>query len=411
MAERRAVTKEMQARYRGARKLEKGRMLEELCLITGWSRGHARQALTGARAKAVTRRPRRPRLPTYGPEVMPALKKVWAAYGGICGKRLSPFMGEAIAAMERHDELKVDPAIRAKLVRMSAATIDRMLAPERRRLRVGGRSGTKPGTLLRHQVPIRTFADWDERRPGFVEVDLVGHDGGSSAGEFCQALDLTCVFSGWTEIRAVPNKAQLWVFEALKAIEARLPFPLLGLDSDNGSEFINHDLVAYCADRKITFTRSRPYRKNDNCFVEQKNWTVVRQQVGYARYDTAAELEVLNELYGHLRLVVNFFSPVMKLVEKTRQGARIRRRYDTRATPYRRLLACPDIEASTKRALTRQYRSLNPVQLRRDIDRCQKRLQSIGRTKARGKEVVSPPPDHPWRTSFVRQRKTATRTT
>jgi hypothetical protein len=238
----------------------------------------------------------------------------------------------------------------------------------------------------------------------------VGHDGGSTAGDYCQTLDVTCVFSGWTEMRAVKNKAQRWVFEALKDIEVALPFPLLGIDSDNGSEFINHDLVAYCAHQEITFTRTRPERKNDNCFIEQKNWTVVRQQVGYARYDTEKELEVLNELYGYLRLMVNFFSPVMKLIEKTRQGARVRRRYDTPKTPYRRLLASADISASTKRGLTRQCRSLNPVQLRRDIDRCQKRLEAIGRTKAKRREVSAPPADHPWRTSFMRQRKTLTRT-
>jgi hypothetical protein len=192
--------------------------------------------------------------------------------------------------------------------------------------------------MLKRQVPIRTFAEWDEDRPGFCEVDLVGHDGGNLLGEFCQTLTLTCVNTGWTEVRALPNKAQRWVHEALDDLSRELPFPLLGLDTDNGSEFINHQLFRWCADREITFTRSRPFRKNDNCFVEQKNWSVVRQQVGYGRYDTPAELEVLSELYGHLRLYVNFFQPQMRLVEKTRREAKVARRYTAR-TPYRRVLA------------------------------------------------------------------------
>jgi hypothetical protein len=257
-------------------------------------------------------------------------------------------MAEAIEALERHGELSLDPEVRAKLLRISAATIDRALAPERSRLRVRGRSGTKPGSLLRRQIPIRTFADWDDRSPGFCEVDLVAHDGGDPAGEFCQTLDVTCVATGWTEMRALPNKAQRWCFEALMQIRSDLPFPLRGLDSDNGSEFINDQLLRYCSAERITFTRSRPYRKNDNCFVEQKNWPVVRQMVGYARYDTAAELGCLSELYSWLRLYVNFFQPQMRLVSKTRRGATVTKRYDRARTPYRRILEHPQIPEDTK---------------------------------------------------------------
>jgi hypothetical protein len=277
MAERRAVTRQMARRYQLGAKKEKGLMLDELCALTGWSRRHARRALQLAAGPSPNRR-RAPRERIYGPEVLGPLRRVWAALDGPSGKRLAPFMSEIVAALERAGELGLEPEIRAKLLRMSAATIDRALAPDRKRLQVKGRSGTKPGSILKRQIPIRTFAQWDDRRPGFCEVDLVAHDGGSPFGEFCHTLDLTCVNTGWTEMRALRTKAQRWVREALADIAKDLPFPLLGLDSDNGSEFINVELFSWCAERGITFTRSRPYRKNDNCFVEQKNWPVVRSR-------------------------------------------------------------------------------------------------------------------------------------
>jgi len=197
----------------------------------------------------------------------------------------------------------------------------------------------------------------------------------------------------------VRNKAQRWVHEALVDIEATLPFVLRGLDSDNGAEFINHQLLRYCTEHDITFTRSRPYRKNDNCFVEQKNWPVVRQMVGYGRYDTPAELRVLDELYSHLRLYVNFFQPQMRLVSKTRHGAKVTKRYDTARTPYRRILEHPQIPTEAKEALTRTYLGLNPAELKREIGRCQDRLLELARTKPERKEVI-PSPDHPFRRTF-----------
>lgn len=419
MAERRAVTKQMAARYRTASKGEKGRMLDELCALTGWTRRHARRALAQA-ASGKAAPARRPRPRTYGPEVFEPLRFVWATLGGPAGKRLAPFMSEAVQALERHGELELSPPVRAKLCSVSASTIDRMLAPERARLRVKGRSGTKPGSILKRQIPIRTFAEWDDRRPGFCEVDLVAHDGGDPNGHFCHTLDLVCVATGWTEPRALVTKAQRWVREALEDVEGSLPFPLLGLDSDNGSEFINIELLAWCEDREITFTRSRPYRKNDNCFVEQKNWPVVRQSVGYARYDTPAELEMLAELYRHLRLYVNFFQPQMKLVSKTRRGAVVAKRFDVARTPYRRVLGSSHVAEEAKAKLTAIYLELNPAELKRAIGRCQERLLELGKTKAdRGREVT-PRPDHPFRetiswrqrsrTSLVRQPKMASRT-
>jgi hypothetical protein len=399
MAERRAVTKQMVKRYARCSKLEKGRMLDELCALTGWTRRHARRALAVA-ATTAPPRPRKPRERIYGPEVLEPLRRVWATLGGPTGKRLAPFMGEVVQAMERFGELEVSPAVRAKLLRVSAATIDRLLVNERRRLQVRGRSGTKPGSILKAQIPIRTFSEWDDRRPGFCEVDLVGHEGGDPNGEFCQTLDLTCVNTGWTETRALPVKSQRWVREALADIRETLPFPLLGLDSDNGSEFINVELFRWCEENSITFTRSRPARKNDNCYVEQKNWPVVRQQVGYLRYDTAAELAVLRELYGELRLYVNFFQPQQKLVAKTREGARVRRSYDTAQTPYQRVLASVDVAPEAMASLTETYLGLNPVELKRRIGVCQDRLVEMARSKPNTRKEVSRPPDHPFRTAF-----------
>jgi hypothetical protein len=398
MAERKAVTKQMAGRYAKASKGGKGKIIDELCALTGWTRRHARRALAAALDRSAPPA-RRPRLRTYDEEVLAALRKVWRVAGGPAGKRLAPFMSEFVEALERHGELHLNAGVRERLCGMSAATIDRALAPERKRLKIRGRHGTKPGTLLRQQIPIRTFADWDDARPGFCEVDTVGHEGGIASGEFCVTLTLTDVASGWTEMRAVANKAQRRVHQALCHIAETLPFPLLGVDSDNGGEFINDMLLRWCIDRGITFTRTRPYRKNDNCFVEQKNWTHVRQHVGYARYDTPVELFLLNELYGLLRLWVNYFSPQQKLVSKTRRGARVSRRYDTARTPFRRLLDAPEVSGQVKRKLEAEYRGLNPAALSREIGRLQKRLVELSATKR--PPAPGMPEAHRWRSDLV----------
>lgn len=397
MAQRKAVTKQMAARYARASKREKGAMLDELCELTGWTRRHARRALLAPAPTPTVRAPR-PRI--YGEEVFEPLRFVWATLGGPAGKRLAPFMAEAVEALERHEEIELTPEVRDKLLRVSAATIDRMLAPERAKLRMKGRSGTKPGSILRRQIPIRTFSDWDDAQPGFCEIDLVSHDGGDATGEFCFTLTLTCVATGWTETRALRNKAQRWVHEALVDIAGVLPFPLLGLDCDNGSEFINRHLLRWCQENEITFTRTRPYRKNDNCFVEQKNWPVVRQQVGYARYDDPEELEAMRELYRHLRLSVNFFSPLMKLVAKSRRGAQVTKTFDRASTPFRRVVEAPEVSDVAKRQLEETFLTLNPADLRRQIGSCQDRLIELAATKReRRREVRFPPPrslPDPW---------------
>jgi hypothetical protein len=299
----------------------------------------------------------------------------------ICGKRLAPVLKEIIIRLERCQEIRISDKVREKLFRISPATIDRLLAKERKKQQIKGRSNTKPGTLLRNQIPIRTFSDWNEKKPGFAEIDLVGHDGGDSHGEFAQTLDVTDICTTWTETEAVRNKAQVWVFNALKDIRQRMPFPLLGIDSDGGGEFINDQLFRYCQQEKITFTRSRSYRKNDSCFVEQKNYSIVRRAVGYLRYDTEEELLTLNELYRSLRLYTNFFQPTMKLIEKTRIGSKITKKYDKAQTPYRRVLACPDVSAGDKLALKNLYAKLNPAQLKRQITKLQQKLNRLNTTK------------------------------
>lgn len=385
MSERRAVIKAWSSQYRKSGKKEKGRILDDLVALTGYNRCYAVNLLrwdgkvirAGRRVRLVgdlRKKAKRTRPRLYDETVLDGLKAIWAIMDCICGKRLAVILPEVIPILEKHQEIVLDTVTRKKLLQISAASIDRLLVAERRKWMLRGRSGTKPGTLLKHQIPIRTFADWNEAQAGFVEIDLVGHDGGDASGDYCQTLDVTDVASTWTETEAVINKAQVWVFDALKSIRAHLPFPLLGIDSDNGSEFINNHLLRYCQQEKITFTRGRAGKKNDGCFVEQKNYSVVRRAVGYARYDSQAQLRLLNELYGYLRLYTNYFQPVMKLLSKERNGAKVKKKYDEPKTPYQRLMDMPDISQKAKQRLKAEYATLNPAHLKREITRLQEKL-------------------------------------
>jgi len=264
-----------------------------------------------------------------------------------------------------------------------------MLAPTRKGYQLRARTQTKPGTLLKHQIPIRTFSDWDDLQPGFVEIDLVSHEGGNARGDYAFTLDATDVCTGWTETEAVRNKAEKWVFAGLQKAKARFPFDIMGIDSDNGSEFINNHLYRYCTQNKITFTRSRPYRKNDNCFVEQKNYSIVRRAVGYRRYDTPGELQALNELYAVLRLYTNFFQPSMKLIEKTRIGSKVCKKYDKAKTPYRRVLESGFIPDEAKEELEQLYVTLNPAKLNREVNRLQDRLDELAQSKHKAEQEVN----------------------
>lgn len=307
----------------------------------------------------------------YGDEVIAALRKVWAVLDAPAGKRLAPFLPEIVDRLIACGELSISDAVRYQLVRMSAATIDRRLAAERARWRPKGRSLTKPGSLLKSQIPIRTWADWDDTQPGFVEIDLVGHEGGNPAGDFAQTLTVTDtvtdIATGWTENRAVRNKAQKWVLAALSEIVAGFPFPVLGIDSDNGSEFINAHLLEFCQRNEITFTRSRPGNKNDGCHVEQKNWAVVRHTVGYHRYTGDLQVDLLNGIYALLRDQINFFTPQQKLVSKTRHDAKVIKKHDTAKTPFQRACTDPTIDITDKAALHGHYLTLNPAATQREI--------------------------------------------
>lgn len=392
MKQRQAVTSVTIQRYRKGRKKVKQQILDEFCATTGYSRGYARFVLRnhgrevwlrGKRIIVGDLRQRQQRLKPryYDEDVVKTLIRLWELLNNLCGKRLVAIMPELIIKLEHFGELRLATITKEKLLRISASSVDRLLQAERRKHQLRARSHTKPGTLLKHQIPIRTFAEWDEQQPGFAEIDLVAHDGGLALGDFCQTLDLTDVCTGWTETEAVPNKAQVWVFEAIQKVRERLPFPLLGLDSDNGSEFINNELLRYCQQERITFTRARPYRKNDNCYVEQKNYSVVRQTVGYQRFDTTAELLVLKQLYLTLRLYTNFFQPTMKLKSKERFGSRVKKTYEAPQTPYQRVLDCASVSPTDKQKLKRQYKQLNPAALKRELDKLRKHLFALATRK------------------------------
>ncbi len=400
MKEKKAVSKQVAHRYQKAGKKEKKRILDEFVHISGYTRWYGSYVLRNLGRKVVIKgkggrrvvlvgtvrkKASRNREHTYDEKVLKVLKKVWYLCDCICGKRLAPYLREIVPKLEACGELKTDAETREKVLKISAATIDRALADERKKTQLKGRSRTKPGALLKTQIPVRTFSDWNEKRPGFIEVDLVSHDGGSARGDYIQTLDATDILTGWTETQAVKNKAQIWTLRAVKEIKERLPFPLLGLDSDNGGEFINHHFEVFCRENSITFTRGRPYRKNDSCFVEQKNYSVVRRAVGYSRYDTKEELELLNEIYTHLRLYTNFFQPVMKLKEKTRTGSKVRKKYDEAKTPYQRVLECKDVKEDAKRRLFEEYETLNPAELKRSITRLQDKLMNLAKLKTDGR--------------------------
>ena len=389
LSARQAVTNELKKKYNQATKAQKSEIIDWLVKVAGYNRKYAATILRNGASKKTTRSrptPKPGRPPQYDEEVFFALERIWYIAGCICGKRLAPFLGELVPILTRFSELDLTPEVEEKLVSISPATIDRLLAPVKKSLNFKGSSSTKPGTLLKSEIPIKTFSEWDDTKPGHVEVDLVAHNGGDPSGEFAYTLDVTDVATGWTETKAVKNKAQVWVFYALEKITDRLPFKVVGIDSDNGTEFINHHLLNYCKEHKINFTRSRPYRKNDNCYVEQKNWSVVRKTVGYRRHDTDAERIILNKIYKLLRPYTNYFQPSMKLVGKERDGAKVKKTYDKAKTPYRRLLTYETISRSSKDKLKEEYLSLNPAKLNREIESLRRKLYQVNRRK--GNEVT-----------------------
>ena len=389
------IGKVMSVRYKKAGKRGRGEILDRFIEVTGYNRCYAGWLLRNWGKKVViydrgerivlvgdrkeSQRGIRKRPVYYDKAVFKVLRRIWFILDCPSGKRLAPYLKEIVGVLEREEEIILDSGVREKLFRISASSIDRILREEKKRWEIKKkRKGyTKPGGLIKSQIPIRTFSEWDEKAPGFVEIDLVDHSGGVERGIFAQTLDITDVFTGWTETIAVENKSQHYVFSGIDTLKKRFPFPVLGIDSDNGSEFINSHLQRYCESNKITFTRARPYKKNDSCYVEQKNWSVVRKTVGYLRYETKEEVELMNLLYTKLRFYTNFFQPQMKCREKIRIGSKVKKQYDKAKTPYHRILECNSINKKIKQNLKNIYTSLNPVSLKREIVQLQDKLYNM----------------------------------
>lgn len=363
---KREMIEAIRPRYLKANKTEKEQILDELIATTGYHRKYAIRVLRHSPKPKGLQKPGRRKV--YQGEVVQALEKIWEIYGRICSKRLQPFLPEGMGILERCGELSLSPEIKTLLLGMSRATIDRCLKKARFTQPQHGLSTTKPGSLLKKAIPIRTFTPWQNEQPGFLEIDLVAHCGPSTEGTYLNTLTATDLATGWTECLALAHKTQLAVSQAIVQLRHNLPFALLGLDSDNGSEFINETLYRYCLAEQITFTRSRPYQKNDQAHVEQKNWSVVRHTIGYDRLETAEELTLLRSIYTDLRLYINFFQPVLKLVGKQRIDGKTVRTYDQATTPYRRVLALDALPLEVKARLMAQYLQLNPVALRASID-------------------------------------------
>ena len=372
---RRELMESLGNRYRSGSRPEKRRILDEFVAVTGYHRKHAIRLLKLGKVEPASNARARPR--RYGDAVAEALVVLWEASDRVCGKRLKALIPIMLAALERHGHLQLDGAVRVKLLLASAATIDRLLvvprsgSPSRRRRR------SATAAALRRSVPVRTFADWKDPVPGFVEADLVSHSGEHASGSFAQTLTLTDVASGWTECVALVVKDGALVAEALTRLRKAMPFCLRGFDTDNGSEFLNEVVIAYCRDNAIEFTRSRPYRKNDQAWVEQKNGSVVRRLVGYRRLEGLAAVGVLARLYEAARLFVNFFQPSFKLASKTRDGARVTKRYHRPATPCARLLESEAIPEEIKNKLRVVAASLDPFRLLDEIRTMQRHLAGL----------------------------------
>jgi len=379
-------------RYRQASRAEKHRMLDEGCQITGYHRKYVLRRLNGPGLTAPARR--RGRAATYSPAVIDALAAIWEAAGYPWSLRLKALLPLWLPWARKR--FRLSAAVERQLRAISPRQIDRRLGPRKRQLtrRLYGR--TKPGTLLKHHIPIKTD-HWDVTAPGFTEIDLVAHCGDRADGTFLHSLNLTDIHTTWVETRAVLSKGEVAVQAALATLRQALPFRLQGIDSDNGSEFINDHLYRYCQADGIQFTRGRPYKKDDNAHIEQKNWTHVRKLLGYVRYDSPAALAAINDLYAHeLRLFQNLFLPSVKLVRKERVGARVRRRYDAPRTPFERVAACAEADPTAVANLAALQARLDPFVLAQTIDRKLERIFALahhpGRPPVATTAVTGPMP-------------------
>ena len=395
MQEKKALTGEISKRYQKAKKKEKTRILDELVKTTGYNRKYILHVLANwgksttvrleektVKLKVSPRKRKKGggRKPIYAGEFVGVLRNIWVFFWYRCGKILAPFIREQMKYLEPH--FPMSTKVKELLLKVSPSTIDRCLKADKKKLALKGKCGTKPGKLLKKQIPVRTYYTDEDKKPGFFEIDTVHHCGTSDSGEFCLTLTATDVYSGWTELRPTLNKAFKWVFQSLQDIKSSLSFPILGLDSDNGSEFINAALLNWCQNEHIQFTRSRAYRKNDNCFVEQKNNSCIRNFVGYYRFSSAAQLDALAAVYKSLCPLLNYFIPTQKLLSKTRVGSKIKKVYDKNVlSPYQRLVASEDLPDEFKEELVKRYKRYNPVVLQQEVHKAVDVLMSLNRIR------------------------------
>ncbi len=389
MNARRELTHQVVRRYRGATRKEKSQILTEFVHATGYNRSYAATLLRGYGKKLLVQKGKETlryqtskkkrkgggRPVIYTQPVRDSIGWLWMIFGQKCGKLLVPIIRNNIEQLRTEkpvSELRADEC--KALEKISPSTVDRILTNHRKKLKIKGTSYTRPNTGLLSQIPIRTFGDWKNVPPGHFQLDCVGHDGGLVSGQCCFTLTAVDVFSGWCERQALLNRAHRWVIEALDQMRNNCPIPFLEIHPDNGSEFINYALVEYCKDPHLDFSRSRPGKKNDNCYVEQKNFDTVRKLVGYARYSTPEALALLSELYRVQGVLQNYIYPVFKLVEKTRIGSKYIKKYDTPKTPARRLLEDPRIDQSAKEIIQKTMENINPVALALEVNNLQKNL-------------------------------------
>jgi len=371
---RKELIRHARASYNQADWKEKTKILDGLIESTGYERKYAITVLNSTNTKKLCKI-KTVKKQKYDEDVKQALFTVWFAANQICGKRLTPFLPELVSVLESRGHLSLSADVRKRLLGISAATVDRLLKVKRKENN-RGISTTKPGSPLKKQITIRTFSDWNDVTPGFIEADLVAHCGTRTDGAFLNTLVLTDIVSGWTEFLPLLQRSEENVILGLTTAQELLPFLLLGLDTDNGSEFINYKLLAFCENQKITFTRSRPYHKNDQAHVEEKNGSIVRRLVGYDRYEGEQAWYALSELYAVLRLYVNFFQPSMKLISKKRDGSKVTKRYDKAKTPCQRLLISVKVSEAIKHTLQEQYKILDPLYLLKELERLQNQFWS-----------------------------------
>jgi Integrase core domain len=399
MSARREVKAAVVERYRSAGRSEKGRILDELCKVTGWHRKHAVRALS-VPPQITPDGPLR-RQPTYGATIKDALVALWEASDRICGKRLKVMIPTLLPALERHGRLKLGKTERSQVLAVSAATIDRLLVNTKIAAAGGKRRRVGFYSAVRREVPIRTFNDWNDPAPGFCEVDMVAHGGTSVAGSFIQTLTMVDVATGWTECMPLVTRESGLVVQAMERAQSLFPWLVLGADFDNDSAFMNDVVVPWCRSQKIEVTRSRAYKKNDQAFIEQKNGAVVRRLVGYGRFEGTETARILVRLYAASRLHTNFFQPSFKLKDKRREGAKVIKRYHAPATPYARALAHPKVSKAVKTRLRELYRTLDPVALLAKVRAAQAELGTRINGRA-GKIAASPPSPAPDVATFAK---------